>query len=118
MRIIKHFLPIFHKGPRASILNISSEAASFTNAYAGDYPYGMSKAALNMLSEKLKMYLKDDGVQVLSIHPGWMKTDMGGEKAPFDPDETARMIVDLAERKTEVDSRYSFVNRDGSAMNI
>ncbi|GAE94331.1 short-chain dehydrogenase/reductase SDR [Gracilibacillus boraciitolerans JCM 21714] len=78
----------------------------------------MSKAALNMLSEKLKMYLKDDGVQVLSIHPGWMKTDMGGEKAPFDPDETARMIVDLAERKTEVDSRYSFVNRDGSAMNI
>ncbi|MGP4038650.1 SDR family oxidoreductase [Gracilibacillus sp. D59] len=118
MRIVKHFLPLMNKGTSSSILNISSEAASFTNAYAGDYPYGISKAALNMLSEKLSKYLKEEQVQVLSIHPGWMKTDMGGEKAPFDPIETAEMIIDLSERKKEVKSRFTFVNRDGSAMDI
>ncbi len=118
MRIVKHFLPLLNKGPSASIFHISSEAASFTNAYAGDYPYGISKAALNMFSEKLKKYLEGDGVQVLAIHPGWMKTDMGGENAPYDPKETAVMIIDLAERKKEVVSRFTFVNRDGSSMDI
>ncbi|PWK03347.1 short subunit dehydrogenase [Bacillus sp. VMFN-A1] len=57
-RVIKHFLPLLKKGENQSIINISSEGGSLTNAYSGDYPYGLSKAALNMLSEKLHVALK------------------------------------------------------------
>src|SRR5690625_487948 len=85
VRVIKHFLPLLRKGNRQSIINISSDAASLTHAYSGDYPYGLSKAALNMLSEKLQVYLKDEDIQVYSVHPGWMKTDMGGDQAPINP---------------------------------
>src|SRR5699024_9941918 len=46
-RIIKYFLPILRKGKQKSIINLSSEAGSLTNAYPGDYPYGLSKVSLN-----------------------------------------------------------------------
>lgn len=69
-RVIKHFLPLLKKGENQSIINISSEGGSLTNAYSGDYPYGLSKAALNMLSEKLHVALKNEGIQVLSVHQG------------------------------------------------
>ncbi|MDQ0252972.1 NAD(P)-dependent dehydrogenase (short-subunit alcohol dehydrogenase family) [Evansella vedderi] len=118
IRVVKHFLPLLEKGANQSILNISSEAASLTNSYSGDYAYGISKAALNMLSEKLHCYLRDQDIQVLSIHPGWMKTDMGGENAPLYPMDTGKGIVELAERKKKITSPYVFVDYNGDPMKI
>lgn len=124
MRIIKHFLPIIRAGllngmgKNQAIINISSEAASLTNAYSGDYPYGMSKVALNMLTEKLDVYLKNDGIRALSIHPGWMKTDMGGEKAPTDPNQTAENIFEMIETKPSNSSPFAFIDQYGNSMDI
>lgn len=124
MRITKHFLPVIRAGLRngtgknQAIINISSEAASLTNAYSGDYPYGMSKVALNMLTEKLNVYLKNDGIRALSIHPGWMKTDMGGEKAPTDPNETAEDIFEIIETKKSNSSPFAFIDQYGNPMDI
>ena len=62
------------------IINIKSEAA---NDLSGrDYPYSLSKAALNMYSIKLNNHLKEAGIRVLAVHPGWIRTDMGGQNAP------------------------------------
>ncbi|MCK0469838.1 SDR family oxidoreductase [Halalkalibacter sp. APA_J-10(15)] len=118
IRVVKHFLPLLKRGENQSILNISSEAGSLTNSYSGDYPYGISKAALNMLSEKLNCYLHDQDIQVLSIHPGWMKTDMGGENALLYPMEPGKGIVEIAERKKEITSQYVFVDYNGDPMKI
>lgn len=118
IRVVKHFLPLLEKGENQSILNISSESGSLTNSYNGDYPYGISKAAINMLSEKLNCYLRDQDIQVLSIHPGWMKTDMGGENAPLYPNDTAKGIIELAERKKKITSQYVFVDYNGDPMEI
>ncbi|MCT2537888.1 SDR family oxidoreductase [Aquibacillus koreensis] len=118
IRVVKHFLPLLEQGEKQSIINVSSEAASLTNSYSGDYPYGMSKVALNMLTEKLHVYLKEKDIQVLSVHPGWMKTDMGGEKAPTNPADTAEGIFALMERKVTVDSKYQFVDYLGNPMDI
>lgn len=118
IRVVKHFLPLLREGENQSILNISSEAGSLTNAYSGDYPYGISKAALNMFSEKLHRYLDDQDIQVLSIHPGWMKTDMGGKNAPFNPIDTAKSIIELTERKRKVTHQYVFVDYKGEPMEI
>ncbi|WP_077623310.1 SDR family oxidoreductase [Sediminibacillus massiliensis] len=118
IRVVKYFLPLLRKGQQQSIINISSEAGSLTNAYSGDYPYGLSKVALNMLSEKLNVYLRDEDINVLSVHPGWMKTDMGGDKAPCDPMDTAKGIMDMIERKKTIRNKYVFVDHTGKSMVI
>ncbi|MBM7691660.1 NAD(P)-dependent dehydrogenase (short-subunit alcohol dehydrogenase family) [Peribacillus deserti] len=118
MRVVKHFLPLLLKGQDQSIVNISSEAGSFHNAYGGDYPYAISKAALNMFSEQLKKYVKEKEINVYAIHPGWIKTDMGGDKAPGSPVETANNIMDIVEGKTSVKSDFAFIDHRGGSMAI
>jgi len=117
MRVVKHMLPLLLQ-PRASIVNISSEAGSLTHAYPGDYPYGITKAALNMFTEQLHSLLGAGGVQVLSVHPGWIRTDMGGESAPTDPRRSAAGILDLIERKAELHPKFHFVDYEGKEMPI
>jgi NAD(P)-dependent dehydrogenase (short-subunit alcohol dehydrogenase family) len=119
MRIVKHFLPLMSSGGARCIINISSEAGSFTNAYGGDYPYAISKAALNMFSRQLNKLLKDRDIPVYAVHPGWIKTEMGGERAPGDPVVSARGIMDLLERKTTAGiGDVVFIDYSGKAMPI
>ncbi|UQZ35576.1 short-chain dehydrogenase [Paenibacillus sp. PK3_47] len=117
MRVVKHFLPLLTE-PEPSIINISSEAGSITNAYPGDYPYSISKTAMNMFSQQLHVYLKDRGVHVLSVHPGWMHTDMGGEQAPTDPRTSAKGIIDLIQQRAIPEDRFMFVDYTGKDMKI
>ncbi|WP_089743903.1 SDR family oxidoreductase [Gracilibacillus ureilyticus] len=124
LRVIKHFLPLIKHSSTYSveentaILNISSEAASLTNAYPGDYPYGMSKAALNMFTEKLRAYLREDKIFIASVHPGWMKTDMGGGNAPKDPAKTAKNIWSMIENPPELSDHCAFINDETLLMKI
>jgi NAD(P)-dependent dehydrogenase (short-subunit alcohol dehydrogenase family) len=117
MRVVKHFLPLL-TDKAASIINISSDAGSITNAYAGDYPYAISKSALNMFSKQLHAYVQERGIQVLSIHPGWIRTDMGGASAPNDPRNSAFGILDLMERKIVTNNPFRFVDHAGHTMPI
>ena len=117
-RIIKYFLPILRKGKQKSIINLSSEAGSLTNAYPGDYPYGLSKVSLNMLTEKLVRELKDDQINVMSVHPGWMHTDMGGKQAPTDPSDTAKAIYNFIETPPKTTTGYQFFEYSGKMMDI
>jgi NAD(P)-dependent dehydrogenase (short-subunit alcohol dehydrogenase family) len=76
-------------------IEIADEAESMESAYRGDYAYATSKTALNMFSEQLSSFVKDQNIQVYAIHPGWIKTDMGGGNAPGNPAETAKGIFDI-----------------------
>ncbi len=98
LRMVKKFLPLIKNGEEKKIINISSEAGSISthNNYTTRYDYCMSKAALNMQSVILQRYLKPDGIRVVAIHPGWMKTEMGGKDAPLAPEISADGIFDLA----------------------
>ncbi|WP_342565004.1 SDR family oxidoreductase [Paenibacillus sp. FSL R7-0345] len=117
IRVVKHFLPLLTEA-EPSIINISSEAGSITNAYPGDYPYSISKTALNMFSQQLHVYLQERGVHVLSVHPGWMHTDMGGEQAPTDPRHSAGGVLDLIEQRTAPEGQFRFVDYTGKDMKI
>ena len=83
------------------IINISSSAGSLGLAgheshHEGYYPsYKISKAALNMYTRTLALRLKG-AITVSSVHPGWVKTDMGGEEAQITPEEAAEAIFKLA----------------------
>jgi len=92
--------------PNGHIVFISSEAGSLADMdhiershFPYHYPaYKISKCALNMYMRTLaaRLHHEGDGIAVSSVHPGWVKTDMGGSNAPVSPEEAASHIYDLA----------------------
>ncbi len=98
LRVVQKFLPLIKNSKGKTIINISSEAGSISthNDYINRYDYCMSKAALNMQSVILQRYLRPEDIRVVVIHPGWMKTEMGGIDAPIPPENSADGIFDLA----------------------
>lgn len=76
----------------ATLTFISSRAGSFTEGSDpdGDYAYCLSKAALNRAVAKLA---DDLPFRVLAVHPGWLRTDMGGDGASDDPMEASARIL-------------------------
>ena len=100
LRVVKAFLGHLREG--SIVANISSEAGSIaTNWRKTEYGYCMSKAALNRGTVILGEYLKDRKVTVMAIHPGWLKTDMGGKGAMHDPDENARILMEYIDAYKE-----------------
>ncbi len=99
--LTEKLIPIMNRG--GHIINISSTAGSLEKAgkaeshYPYHYPsYKISKAALNMYTRTLALRLKECDVTVSSIHPGWVRTDMGGSEAPTSPKEAAESIYQIA----------------------
>jgi len=102
LRVIKAFLPLLNKSEgTALIVNISSEAGSIGACYRTTYiDYGMAKAALNMATKTLHNKFKDNPkMNIICVHPGWMRTNEGNAKAPFDPYEHAETMRLLFEKK-------------------
>ena len=83
--------------PRARVVIVSSDSGRFSVAKNGvAFPYRMSKAAVNMLTLNLASALAPDGILVSAMHPGWMRTRMGGSDAPVDPGQAAHVALHLA----------------------
>ncbi|XP_055909133.1 C-factor [Eupeodes corollae] len=80
---------------RAAIINMSSILASIQkNDSGGMYAYRTSKAGLNAATKSMSLDLKDGKILCVSIHPGWVRTDMGGPKAPLDVETSTKTIVE------------------------
>ncbi|WP_040951309.1 SDR family oxidoreductase [Gorillibacterium massiliense] len=116
VRVCKHFLPLISASGDKVIVNISSEAGSFANAYGGDYSYALSKGALNLFSEHLRRYTTGRGIRVYAVHPGWIRTDMGGAAAPGDPAESAKGILALIEGEVMAGNVGVFIDHRGEPM--
>ena len=102
IRVLKAFLPMLKKsGIGALVVNISSEAGSIGKCYRNFYlDYGTEKAALNMLTMTMHNYFKDDpNLNIICLHPGWMRTNPGNTEAPLDPYEHAETLRCLFETK-------------------
>lgn len=102
LRVIKAFLPLLKKAENtALIVNISSEAGSIGKCFRTDYiDYGMGKAALNMATKTLHNHFKDDPqLNILCVHPGWVRTCEDNAAAPFGSYEQAETLRLLFERK-------------------
>jgi len=98
-------LPLLRRGSRRTIANVSSSLGSLASTPGGfSYAYCSSKAALNMLTVLMHRELSGDGFTVVSLDPGWNRTDMGGKQAPLDPTDTVGSMTGLLERLTPGDS--------------
>jgi len=97
-------LPLLRKSDAARIVNLSSILASLTlHATKGSpiydaktFAYDASKAALNSFTIHLAHELQGTKIKVNSAHPGWVKTEMGGESAPMEIVDGAKTSVELA----------------------
>ncbi|XP_051570889.1 C-factor-like [Myxocyprinus asiaticus] len=107
--VIRKYLPYLRIAAKASgkpgmssekpaIINISTDAASMSMAHEIKapfplFPYSISKAGLNMLTVYTAMEVKSDEILCISLHPGWVKTDMGGEEASIDTRESVEGML-------------------------
>ena len=79
---------------KACIVNISSVLGSITeNSGRTFYPYRSSKAALNMITKSLSIDLESEGIMAVTLHPGWVKTDMGGQNAAVTTKESVEGLL-------------------------
>lgn len=79
-QLIRHFLPKMRERGWGRIINTSSDASDQQELL----PYASSKAAIDKITEDLGHTIEEKTILVNCIHPGWLKTDMGGQWAPED----------------------------------
>jgi NAD(P)-dependent dehydrogenase (short-subunit alcohol dehydrogenase family) len=104
VELTQRMLPLLRKSEAGRIVNLSSILGSLSvnsdpKMDLGEwrsFGYNGSKAAVNMFTVTLAHELRDTKIKVNSAHPGWVKTDMGGEAAPMEASEGATTSVWLA----------------------
>jgi NAD(P)-dependent dehydrogenase (short-subunit alcohol dehydrogenase family) len=107
--VAKYFRDLLLKGDHPRLINISSEAGSIANMtrFRG-YAYYGSKAALNMFTRALAVDPEMEGVVVAAMHPGWVRTDMGGPHAHLAAEESAAGILGVIDTLSLKDSGKFF----------
>lgn len=111
--VVKHFRALLKNSNHPRIVNISSWLGSVTNlSFGGHYGYVGSKNLLNVFNKSMANELRADHIISVNVNPGWVQTDMGGEKAQFTPEQAAKNIINLTE-KVNIESSGSFLNFDG-----
>jgi NAD(P)-dependent dehydrogenase (short-subunit alcohol dehydrogenase family) len=114
LMIAECFLPLLRKGADPVLVNITSDNGSIAlRKQKGKYGYCASKAALNMITKILSHELRDDGIKVIALHPGWVKTPMTKhENAPLDPQESILGMIEVIE-SLEMKDSGSFLSWKG-----
>lgn len=77
------------------IITISSQMGSMEHQGVGRYAYRTSKAAVNKVMHVLSQELREQGIIVCPVHPGWVQTDMGGKNGELTPEQSAEGIIKL-----------------------
>ena len=104
------------KGSDKKIYFLSSQLGSIEdNTSGGMYIYRSSKTALNQVVKSLSVDLKPMGITVISLHPGWVKTDMGGPNAPVSIDESIKGMMKVIDA-TDIRNTGTFLNFDGQGL--
>lgn len=131
LMITKAFLPLLRRAAgkggkgmciqRAAVINMTSLLGSVELNWGEQahrfkwYPYKTSKSALNMVTRCMAVDLAPDGILCMGLHPGWVRTDMGGAEAPLSAEESVSSILAVMEGLTEKD-HGSFLHYTGEPL--
>lgn len=84
---------------------MGTELGSIADNHSGGlYAYRSSKAAVHMVMKSLAIDLASREILVVALHPGWVRTALGGPAAPLRPDQAAKGLFKVLERLTAADS--------------
>ena len=117
IRVTRAFLDLLRAGDRPRrIVNMTSLMGSIDDNRSGDaYAYRMSKAALNMATRSMAIDLSGEGIVAAVLHPGWVRTAMGGRSAPTPVEEAVASLVRTIE-SLDMDRSGGFYDRDGQPL--
>ncbi|MBT5281536.1 MAG: SDR family oxidoreductase [Euryarchaeota archaeon] len=101
LRVAQALWPLLEATGQSKVANITSLMGSIEDCQSGrSYAYRTSKTGLNMITKILSVEGKDADISVSCYHPGWVLTDMGGERAPVLPQESVKGLIELIEMQT------------------
>ncbi|XP_028815206.1 uncharacterized protein LOC114767498 [Denticeps clupeoides] len=130
LMITKAFLPLLKRAAargtgmgvhRAAVINMTSLLGSVelnwgerANSFKW-YPYRTSKSALNMVTRCMAVDMEADGILCMALHPGWVRTDMGGPQAPLSAEESISSVLSVIGGLSEKD-HGSFLHYTGEPL--
>lgn len=117
--VMRASVPCLRKSEQPLVVNLSSRLGSISlrgnTQLGGAIAYQCSKAALNMLTKQSAIDLATLGIRVLSMSPGWVRTEMGGSEAKYEVDESVRSMLQ-ALRKLQPGDSGIFLGEDGKEI--
>jgi NAD(P)-dependent dehydrogenase (short-subunit alcohol dehydrogenase family) len=117
--VLRQALPCLKRSGDPWIYNMSSRLGSIelrgNTQLGGAIAYECSKAGLNMLTKQAAIDLADTGVQVVSLSPGWVKTEMGGKDAKYEVEDSVSKILTVTDQLTPAQNG-GFWGEDGKEI--
>ena len=115
LRVIQALVKNLQKGDNKTVINISSGLGSISQSSGRWYAYRSSKTALNQINKILSVEYKQQGFIFTVIHPGWVRTDMGGSSATYSTEESVTKMMSLISRLT-VRNSGKFYDLEGTTI--
>lgn len=115
LRVTQALLPNLRAGEGKTIVNITSRLGSIELSTGGLYSYRTSKTALNQINKIVSSELASEGFTSIVMHPGWVRTDMGGANATLSKTESVSGMLGVIDNLT-TGSNGKFFNYDGSEL--
>ncbi len=104
LRVAQAFLPLVRRSETPRIVLMSSRLGSMAVGGTFNVAYRASKAGLNRIAQCLAADLKPEGVTVIALHPGWVRTDMGGAAADLSVEDSAAGVIGVCAGLTLADA--------------
>ena len=116
IKVMEAFIDVVAASKRKVFASITSKMGSVAdNTSGGSYVYRSSKAALNAAMKSAANDLEGRGISVVVIHPGWVRTDMGGPSGLLSVEQSAKSIRELLGR-VSIEDTGKFFNYDGTVI--
>ena len=115
LKIAQAFYAHLSKANNPRLVTLSSAMGSMASMQSDRLAYRASKAAVNKVIQGMAADFVADGICCISMHPGWVQTDMGGPNAAITPEESAAGILEVI-RNLTIQDTGRFINWDGSLM--
>jgi NAD(P)-dependent dehydrogenase (short-subunit alcohol dehydrogenase family) len=113
LKISQAFLPNMRRAGNSKLVTISSNMGRMPHTASDRIAYRASKSAVNKIVQGLATDLKEDGICVIAMHPGWVRSDMGGQSASISVEESAAGILNVVSGLTMADT-CQFIDWDGT----
>lgn len=111
LRVAQAFKPHLLRGQNPRLATISSQMGGMDSSAADRLAYRASKSAVNKVVQAMATGWAD--ITVLSFHPGWVQTDMGGTAADITPEESAAGLIKVM-RGASLEDSGAFLDWDGT----
>lgn len=115
-QLVEGLVPALRRSQQPVVALLTSKMGSLDDNHSGGaYIYRSSKAALNAVGKSLAHDLAGEGIKILMLHPGWVRTDMGGPNAEMDVSESVTAMLGIINAAVPADNGR-FIDVDGSTI--